>query len=276
MNDRTIDTMKLYHQVGRVFNELSALGIGDGDPIPIEELFAYDQYHYLGTDSVDEAIEKLGLDATKRVLEVGAGIGGPARYLAHRSGARVTALELQPDLNATGQTLTRRCGLSDRVSHVCGNILDGAPGGMAFDALASWLTFLHIPDREVLYRRCFEALKPGALLFAEDYFERGRLSSRERAALETDVYCEYVPQLADYTRQLEGAGFDDIRLTDMTSAWMPFVAARKEEFCRRRKRNLRVHGAEIVSGLEEFYSSIVALFEAGNLGGVRVIARKPL
>jgi cyclopropane fatty-acyl-phospholipid synthase-like methyltransferase len=275
MTDRTINTMKLYHQVGRVFNELSALGIRDNDPIPIEELVAYDQYHYLGTDSVDDAIETLALDATKRVLEVGAGIGGPARFLAHRTGCRVTALELQPDLNATAQTLTRRCGLSDRVSHLCGNILDGVPSGAAFDALASWLTFLHIPDRELLYQRCFEALKPGALLFAEDYFERGRLSSQERAALETDIYCEYVPQLADYTVELGVAGFDDIRLTDMTSAWVPFVLARKEEFCRRRERNLRVHGAEIVNSLEEFYASITALFEGGNLGGVRVLARKP-
>jgi cyclopropane fatty-acyl-phospholipid synthase-like methyltransferase len=268
--------MKLYHQVERVFKELSALGIRDSDPIPIDELVAYDQYHYLGTDSVDEATEMLALDATKHVLEVGAGIGGPARYLAHRTGCRVTALELQPELNATAETLTRRCGLSDRVTHLCGNILDGVANGATFDALASWLTFLHIPDRESLYRRCFEALEPGALLFAEDYFERGRLSSQERAALETEVYCEYVPRFADYTVQLADAGFDDIRLTDMTSAWVPFVLERKQDFCRRRERNLRVHGPEIVTSLEEFYTSIVALFEGGNLGGVRVIARKPL
>ena len=76
--------------------------------------------------------------------------------------------------------------------------------------------------------------------------------------------------------QLADAGFDDIRLTDMTSAWVPFVLERKQDFCRRRERNLRVHGPEIVTSLEEFYTSIVALFEGGNLGGVRVIARKPL
>jgi cyclopropane fatty-acyl-phospholipid synthase-like methyltransferase len=206
---------------------------------------------------------------------VGAGIGGPARYLAHRSGCRVTALELQPDLNATAETLTRRCGLSDRVTHLCGNILDGMAGGATFDALASWLTFLHIADRETLYRRCIEALKPGSNLFAEDYFERGRLSPQELATLEADVYCEFVPSLADYETQLRDAGFDDIELTDMTGAWLPFVQARKEEFFRCRERNLRVHDPEIVDGLEEFYTSIVDLFEGGNLGGVRVIARKP-
>lgn len=267
--------MKLYHQVERVFRELAELGIGDADPIPIDALAGIDQWHYRGTDSVDEAIDALGLGADKHVLEVGAGIGGPARYLAHRAGCRVTAMELQADLNETAQTLTRRCGLDDRVTHVCGNFLDGLEGAATFDALVSWLTFLHIPDRETLYRRCFEALEPGAFLFAEDYFERGPLTAKERLALQSEVYCEYVPGLADYAAELERAGFVDIELTDMTGDWVPFVKERKESFLAGRERNLRVHGYETVDGLEEFYSTIVGLFEGGNLGGIRVLARKP-
>jgi len=267
--------MKLYHQVERVFRELAELGIGDADAIPIQALTGIDQWHYRGTDSVDEAIGALALDADKHVLEVGAGIGGPARYLAHRAGCRVTAMELQSDLNDVAQTLTRRCGLADRVTHVCGDFLHGVEGARTFDALVSWLTFLHIPDREALYRRCFEALAPGAPLFVEDYFERTPLSSEERAALEREVYCAYVPRLADYSEQLERAGFRDIELTDMTSAWVPFVSERRDGFLEARERNLRVHGTEIVDELEEFYATIVALFDGGNLGGIRVIARRP-
>ena len=139
----------------------------------------------------------------------------------------------------------------------------------------SWLTFLHIPDRETLYRRCFEALEPGSLLFAEDYFERGPLTAKERSALESEVYCEYVPALTDYATELERAGFVDIELIDMTDEWVPFVKERNESFLACRERNLRVHGSEIVDGLEEFYSTIVRLFDGGNLGGIRVLARKP-
>ncbi|NKB76678.1 MAG: methyltransferase domain-containing protein [Gammaproteobacteria bacterium] len=159
-----IKTMKLYHQVGRVFNELQALGIKPEDPVDVETLCAFDQYHYLGTDAVDEAIEKLAIQPSMEVLEVGGGIGGPSRYLAHASGCHMTALELQTDLNFTAQQLTDRCGLTKRVDHVSGDFLENPLGEKTFDALVSWLTFLHIPDRKKLYRNCFSALKPGAAI----------------------------------------------------------------------------------------------------------------
>lgn len=55
---------------------------------------------------------------------------GPARYIADRTGADVTALELQADLNASGIELTERCGLQARVSHVAGDFLSGiVPAG---------------------------------------------------------------------------------------------------------------------------------------------------
>ena len=47
------------------------------------------------------------------ILEIGSGIGGPARYIANKTGATVIALELQPDQNKLASDLTRRCGLSE-------------------------------------------------------------------------------------------------------------------------------------------------------------------
>ncbi len=94
-----IKTMKLYHQVERVFNELEALGIKDNDPIKVEQLTPFDQYHYLGTDAVDESVHEIGLKKDMCVLEVGAGIGGPSRHLANSVGCHMTAMELQDDLN---------------------------------------------------------------------------------------------------------------------------------------------------------------------------------
>ena len=270
-----IKTMKLYHQVNRVFNELKALGIGEDAPIPVDTLTAFDQYHYLGTAAVDTAIEKLNIHSSMRVLDVGGGIGGPSRYLAHRSGCHMTALELQSDLNDTAVQLTQRCGLRDRVSHICGDILDGSPGAETFDALVSWLTFLHIPDRKRLYKQCFDALKPGAGIFVEDYFEKGSLTADEREALSREVYCDHVPSMEDYGRELSDAGFRRIELTDLSAHWTEFVCDRQNGFEKARERNIKLHGGEVVNGLSEFYAAIVELFQAGNLGGMRFIARKP-
>jgi cyclopropane fatty-acyl-phospholipid synthase-like methyltransferase len=270
-----IKRMKLYRQVDRVLNELAALGVGPEAPLAVDQLARFDQYHYLGTGAVDEAVRRLRLKRDMDVLDVGAGLGGPARHLAHRVGCRVTALELQPDLNEVAADLTRRCGLNDRVEHVCGDILAGIGAPGRYDALVSWLTFLHIPDRVTLYRRCFESLKPGAGMYVEDYFLRGPLSAAERRSLAEHIFCEHVPTRADLDTELVAAGFETPELADVSDSWTHFVVERLGSFRARREANLALHGAEIVDGLDEFYAAVAALFSGGNLGGVRIVARKP-
>eukprot|EP00966_Prymnesium_polylepis_P139126 3214669-Prymnesium_polylepis.1 len=60
------------------------------------------QYHYLGTEACDHVIELLGLDEQSTVLDIGSGIGGPARYIAGKTGCSVTGVELQEDLCQVG------------------------------------------------------------------------------------------------------------------------------------------------------------------------------
>ena len=56
--------------------------------------------------------------------------------------------------------------------------------------------------------------------------------------------------------------------------WLPFVTQRLERFRSLRERNLTVHGEPLVAELDVFYSTVQALFQRGNLGGVRLRARK--
>ncbi len=58
MNDLSADikSMKLYHHVDRVVNELRELGKDETGPLLVDELTAFDQLHYHGTEAVDEAI----------------------------------------------------------------------------------------------------------------------------------------------------------------------------------------------------------------------------
>lgn len=275
MSDPGIKTMKLYSRVERVYAQLRAAGIGERDPIPVAVLSRFDQYHYLGTDAVDAGIAALGLGPRHRVLDVGSGLGGPARHIAERVGCRVTALELQPDLHEVGRELSGRCGLARLVRHLHGNILEGPVPPGAFDALVSWLVFLHIPERGRLYRRCHEALRPGGGIYVEDFFERGRLDAREREALARKVYCRDLPRLEDLRRDLEEAGFAEVRVRDLSSSWTGFVAERARAYRAGREQEIALHGAELFAGLDDFYTTVAALFGGGNLGGVRVSARKP-
>ena len=113
------------------------------------------------SDAIRDAATFLGLGPRSRVLDIGSGIGGPARFLAHTTGCHVVALELQPELHQIGVDLTRRSGMESRVTHVCGDALTAPFMPSSFDAVVSFLAVLHVPDRKALMRRFFAALKPG-------------------------------------------------------------------------------------------------------------------
>ena len=63
------------------------------------------------------------LSSSHKILDVGSGLGGPARHLAHTTNCSVTCLELQEDLHSEGQDLTRRCNLQEKVTHISGDFL---------------------------------------------------------------------------------------------------------------------------------------------------------
>ena len=275
MTGDAIKTMKLYSRVDRVYAQLRHAGIADGDPIPPDLLSRFDQYHYHGTEAVDEGIARLALEPHHRVLDVGSGLGGPARFIAGQAGCRVTALELQADVHEVAARLTERCGLAHLVHHQRGDVLDGAvpPGG--FDALFAWLAFLHIPDRERLYRRCHEALRPGGGMYVEDYFERRPFTDGERETLAVKVYSRNLPRLDELRRDLGRAGFAEVVIEDVTASWTVHVAERAQAYRDNREHEVALHGEQVFAGLDDFYSSIAGLFRAGNLGGVRLLARRP-
>jgi cyclopropane fatty-acyl-phospholipid synthase-like methyltransferase len=268
---KAMKAMKLYDRVDRIHNELALVDIDDGAPLTVEQLAPFDNYHYFGTEAVDEAIAALGLKPGMRVLDIGSGIGGPARYIAATSGARVTALELQPDLDAVAADLTRRCGLEHLVEHRCGDILDGLDD--TYDAIVSFLCFLHIADRGRLLAACRAALAPGGGMYIEDYAARRAPTKEEAAELEVKVQCPVLPSPVDYEAQLRAAGFGDIRIDDVTSQWTNFTTSRLDAFRSSRDRNIDVHGREIVEGLDDFYATVARLFETGAIAGLKIHAR---
>lgn len=125
-----------------------------------EDLAGVDQLHTGLLEATRELARWAGLKQGERLLDVGAGLGGPARLLAREPGCVVTALELSPELDATGRALTERQGLADRISHVCADVMTWeGPGG--FDVVLLQHVDLHVRDKVALYERCRGFLAPG-------------------------------------------------------------------------------------------------------------------
>lgn len=269
-----IKSMKLYTHVGRVYRELGELGKVAEDPLRVEELSAFDQMHYHGTDALDVAMALVGIDGQPRWLEIGSGIGGPARYIAAYSDVKVTALELQPDQHEVAASLTRRCGLDDRIEHLCGDFLEFEREPGSFDAIVSWLALYHIPERERLLQKCRRLLAPGGCFYTEDLTARGDIGGPLARQLERDLYAITLRRIDQYRQDIESAGFAVELCTSMSSDWAEYVRVRLAAYRAERARHLRVHGEAAVTAMTDFYTAVNRYFQSGKLGGLRLCARK--
>lgn len=270
-----IKSMQLYNHIDRVYNELAELGKDRDSPLQAAEISSFDQLHYHGTAAVDHAIEAMNIDAASRVLEIGSGFGGPARHIAQRTRASVTALELQPDQNDLASDLTRRCGLADYVDHRCGDFLTHDWQARKYDHIVSWLAIFHIRERARLLEISRELLKTGGLFFAEDMYSRNPMNAQEKGELETGMYAKYLPDFETYQRDFREAGFEILDCEDMSDDWTAFTTDRLNDYRESRERQLRVHGEPTFNAMEHFYDLVNRHFRSGKLGGVRILARKP-
>ena len=150
--------MKLYSDAYRIFKDLKALGYSEDDKLNLEDVNQFDQLHYYGTLSVQEAIDSINIQENDNVLEVGAGWGGPSRYIACKTRAHVSALELQQDYSEVGQELTLRTGLESFVSHINQDFLNFSQKSACFNKIVSWLALYHIPNRKKYTAKLFNLL----------------------------------------------------------------------------------------------------------------------
>ena len=271
---KNIKTMKLYPEAKRIFRELDNLGFKENEGIDAQSLFSFDQLHYHGVQSVKECIEALKIKKADKLLEIGSGWGGPSRYIAHMVGANVEALELQKDYHDVGCSLTERCGLADRVEHVCTDFLNYENKSNHFNYIVSWLALYHIPNRQKSCMRIFELLKPGGRVFIEDLTVCDRNANVNWDLLKKDLFANSLICLDDYKSYFENVGFKIDVCEDMTINWTEFTRNRYSSFLERKNDFIDLHGSELFDQMDYFYMKIVEYFNMKAIGGLRLICSK--
>jgi ubiquinone/menaquinone biosynthesis C-methylase UbiE len=151
----------------RLLAALAAAG-KDIDRLTIEDLAPVDEFHSRRRRATEELARMLGPTAADHVIDVGSGLGGPARYLAATYGCRVSGVDLTPEFVATAAELTRRTGLADRVDFRQGSGLALPFPPAAFDLAWTQNVAMNIADRPQWYAELRRVLKRGGRLAVQD------------------------------------------------------------------------------------------------------------
>ena len=129
-----------------------------------EMLYPFDQLHGRQLAATRDHVARLAPTPAMHVLDVGSGVGGPARYIAATTGARVTGLDLTPQFVTAASELTARCGLADCVNFVLGNAADMPFADDNFDAALCLYVGMNIEDKPAVASEIYRVLKPGGFL----------------------------------------------------------------------------------------------------------------
>ena len=144
----------------RLKTVLEALGPEEQRLTP-QQLAGLDQFHTRGLAATAELANLAGVTADMSVLDVGSGVGGPARFLAATCGCRVTGVDLSEPFVDAARYLTERTGQSGQVSFQTASALELPFDDGRFDAVLLLHVAMNISDRALLYREIRRVLRSG-------------------------------------------------------------------------------------------------------------------
>jgi sarcosine/dimethylglycine N-methyltransferase len=143
------------------------------DVIEIDDLAGIDEFHALGRPATMALAELAAISPGTEVVDVGAGLGGPARFLAARFGAQVTAVEPTERFRAACAELNRRTGLGEAIRTVGGSATELPLGDASMDVAWMQAVAISILDKRAMANELRRVLRPGGRLAFFDSYARG-------------------------------------------------------------------------------------------------------
>ena len=209
--------------LGRLNAALSSDGVDPNHPT-LEELAPYDQFHGRGMDATVELADLMPARPNDAILDVGSGIGGPARYVASRFGCRVTGIDLTPEFCEVARHFTGLLGLDDRVSFEVGSALSLPFDDASFNGAYSINVSMNIEDKAGFHREIARVLERGGwVLLAEIAKGAGGGLEYPTPWARTEA-TSFLSTTDETRRSLTAAGFDIVAMHDTREQALAFGA----------------------------------------------------
>ncbi|AZO44091.1 methyltransferase domain-containing protein [Mesorhizobium sp. M7D.F.Ca.US.005.01.1.1] len=171
------------------------------------DLEAVDEFHIGGVAATRELIDQMGLKPGAELLDIGSGVGGPARFVANSIGADVTGIDLTQSYVDIATSLSKRTGLADKTRFVQGSALDMPFADASFDAAMILHVGMNLPDKPKLMSEAARVLRSGGVFAVYDVMRLKDGALTYPLPWASDETMSFVATPDDYRSAAVAAGF---------------------------------------------------------------------
>lgn len=186
-----------------------------------------------------------------RLIDLGAGYGGAARYLAEKHNCHVTCLNISEEQNSRNQSMNKQKGLDTRIQVVDGSFEAIPFQNETFDFAWSQDSILHSNDRKKVLQEVHRILTKGGEFVFTDPMKKEGVSEKDLQPVLERIHLSSMGSIDFYTETLEKIGFAKLKILDLTE-------------------NLGRHYSRVLEEIESRYDEIVKISSKDYIDRMKV------
>ncbi len=255
-----------------ILDALARSGHDDLDHLSPTDLSGADEFHLGWRPATVAFAAALRFPRGAHILDIGAGIGGPARHFAEAHGVRVTGIDLSPDYVEAANALTRRCGLADFVDFEQASALALPFEAATFDGAYTIHAAMNISEKGTLFAEARRVLKPGARFGVYDIMRVGDGEIPYPMPWAATVETSFVETVETYGDLLAAAGFAIDSETDRGDFVRDLGRGMREKAATDGPPPLSLHTV-MGPATPERIANVMKTLEARTIAPIEIIAR---
>jgi SAM-dependent methyltransferase len=201
---------------GRIERACTRLEV-DPEKMTLTDMSNFDQVHIRGLEATLEIGDLAGLKPGMRVLDLGSGLGGPARTMAAEFGCEVVGLDIVKEFCRTADLLTEWAGMTDQVSFRIGDMRSSPFEDGEFDVVVTQHAIMNVKKKPDLFEEVHRVLKPAGGFFLYEICGENDRGLQYPLPWAGTSKMSFLPSTESLKAQLTEAGFTETYWADVSA-----------------------------------------------------------